>query len=496
MVRLACVEVPALPLQILLHRFPDWASQPVAVVTDDRPQGKILWVNAEARRHGIRREMRFAAAVSFAPVLRAGVVTDTELTQSVESLALVLQKFSPIVELVPTKPGAFWLAATGMLRLYPSLPAWGEAVVATLRQLGWKARLVVGFSRFATAAVVRISQRPVVVFADDEEEARAVHQVPLARLSLLPQVSATLAQLDVKTVGSLLQLPRGALRERFGEEVTDLVRRAVNSNWPLLRPWQNETPLSTSVDLETPEDNQTRLVFLFRRLLPPLLRTLHTKRQAVTELRWTFTLDDHTHHEGRLRPAAPTLDEAQLIDLVRVRLDTLALTSGVTKVKLSLDSCGGSDEQLRLFSHDVRRDFTAANRALARVRAAFGAHSVVRARLRAGHLPEAQFVWEPVEDITQSHPRVVTEYALVRRLLTRPFTLLSPPRQPRNEGWLIAGAELGAVTHITGPFLITGGWWRRTIEREYGYVETQRGDLLWVYYDRRRRQWLLQGRVE
>lgn len=496
MVRLACVEIPALPLQTLLRRFPEWASQPVAVVTDDRPQGEIFWANTEARRHGIQPGMRFATAVSYAPSLRVGVVTNTELTQSVESAALILQQFSPVVEPLPTVPGTFWLTATGMLRLYASLSTWGEAVVAALRRVGWSARIVVGFSRFATAAVVRISRQSVVVFSDSKQEAHAAHQVPLAQLSLPSHVCTMLTQLDVKTVGSLLQLPRGALRERFGKEVTNLVRNALGSDWPPLQPWQYEEPLTTSVDLETPEDNQTRLVFLFRRLLPPLLRRLHTQQRAVTELQWTLTLDDHTHHDNQLRPAAPTLDEAQLIDLIRVRLDTLNLTSGVTRVKLSLDSCEANEEQLQLFSHVGRRDYEAANRALARVRAAFGAHSVVRARIRAGHLPEAQFVWEPIEKIAQSHPRTVTEYVLVRRLLTQPFTLLSPPRQLRNEGWLIAGAELGAVTQVTGPFLITGGWWQRTIEREYAYVETQRGDLLWVYFDRRRRQWLLQGRVE
>jgi protein ImuB len=383
-----------------------------------------------------------------------------------------------------------------MLRLYASLSTWGEAIITTLRQVGWKARLVIGFSRFATAAIVRTLQKSVVVFTDSKEETLAVRQVPLARLSLPPQVSGVLSQLDIKTVGSLWQLPRGALRERFGTEVTDLVHSAESSDWPPLQSWQRKMPLTASFDLETPESNQTRLLFLFRRLLPPLLRTLHSQRQAATALQWTFTLDDHTHHDDQLRPAAPTLDEAQLIDLIRVRLESLTLSSGVTKVKLLIDSCGANDEQLRLFSRDTRRDFAAANRALARVRAAFGPHSVVRARLHAGHLPEAQFVWELVEEIIQPRPRILTESVLVRRLLTQPFTLLSPPRQLRNEGWLIAGAELGAVTQVTGPFVITGGWWQRMIEREYGYVDTQRGDLLWVYYDRRRRQWLLQGRVE
>jgi protein ImuB len=49
---------------------------------------------------------------------------------------------------------------------------------------------------------------------------------------------------------------------------------------------------------------------------------------------------------------------------------------------------------------------------------------------------------------------------------------------------------------IVGPDVLSGGWWRRTIHRDYYFMETVRGDLLWLFYDRRRRQWFLHGRVE
>jgi protein ImuB len=36
----------------------------------------------------------------------------------------------------------------------------------------------------------------------------------------------------------------------------------------------------------------------------------------------------------------------------------------------------------------------------------------------------------------------------------------------------------------------------REVRRDYYFVETRRGELLWIYYDRRRRGWFLHGRVE
>ena len=56
--RMACIDLPAFPLQLLLHRRPEWREQPVAVVDSDRPQGKILWVNERARASRILPGMR------------------------------------------------------------------------------------------------------------------------------------------------------------------------------------------------------------------------------------------------------------------------------------------------------------------------------------------------------------------------------------------------------------------------------------------------------
>jgi protein ImuB len=61
---------------------------------------------------------------------------------------------------------------------------------------------------------------------------------------------------------------------------------------------------------------------------------------------------------------------------------------------------------------------------------------------------------------------------------------------------MISGVVRGSVADQTGPYILSGGWWVREVRRDYYYVETRRGELLWVYYDRRRRGWFLHGRVE
>lgn len=59
MERLACVNVAAFPLQLLLRTHPEWRARPVAVVADDRPQALVLHANARARRAGVHTGQRY-----------------------------------------------------------------------------------------------------------------------------------------------------------------------------------------------------------------------------------------------------------------------------------------------------------------------------------------------------------------------------------------------------------------------------------------------------
>ena len=109
--RLACVDLPAFPLQLLLRRHPDWAAYPAAVVAEDKPQGLILWINDKARQSGVLPGMRYTTGFSLTSALRAGEVSATEIDQNITELTRRLMQFSPEVEPSSNEPGVFWLNA-------------------------------------------------------------------------------------------------------------------------------------------------------------------------------------------------------------------------------------------------------------------------------------------------------------------------------------------------------------------------------------------------
>ncbi len=496
--RLACVDLPAFPLQLLLRRHPDWVELPAVVVAEDKPQAPILWVNEHARRSGILPGQRYAAALSLARDLRAGVVAESDIARGVDANAERLRKFTPHVEPSADEPGVFWLDGSGLGKLYRSVGVWARDIRAALREAGYHARVVAGFTRFGTYAVARDQGRAVTVFRDRDAERDAANRVPLERLDLDPKLRDTLIKLGIFTVGAFLRLPPGGLLSRFGDEAFRLHSLAAGDRWDPLQPQRAPDKIEQRVILDDPETDSTRLLFLIKRALDPLLETLAANKNALSALVVDFHLyrSDPDLAREIIRPAEPTLDARSLLRLVHLRLESTPPSAGVVEMLLTAASVPATREQLALFAQKPRRDLRAANEAFARLRAEFGNDAIVKATLREGHLPEARYAWEPLHCAAHPNPRAVEVRPLVRRVLHRPVMLPPQNRGVRDDGWLLRGLEHGAVTRFVGPYIVSGGWWVSEVHREYHFAETRSGECLWVYYDRRRRRWFLHGQVE
>ena len=496
---MACVELPEFPLQLLLKRHPEWAGRPVAVVDRDKPQGVILWVNEQARAARVRTGMRYSAGLSLAHALHAGEVPPADIERGVTAINERLHRFSPDVEPSRDEPGVFWLNASGLSYLHASLRRWAQEIVASLRMCGFRAAVAVGFTRFGTYAIARTltPDEPVVVIRDPAVERMQAGWVRLSRLGIEPALRDSLHKLGVRTVRAFLRLPSEGIRRRFGPEALRLHRLAAGDLWTPLQPQRVMEPLVARCNLDDPESDAVRLLFHIKRLLDRLLVTVRVRHEALAELTLRLRLDHAGVHTERLRPAAPTLDVVQLMNLVRLRLESLALGAGVTEVRVAGRAVATAAVQQGLFIERPRRDRDAAERALARVRAEFGDEAVVRALLSEAHLPEARFAWEPVGTMPLPEPREVACRPMVRRIHARPLALpptLEPDPEPRSRP--VHDGEAGYVRDLAGPYLVSGGWWRSAVHREYYFVRMRDGDMLWIYYDRRRRRWRWQGQVE
>jgi protein ImuB len=500
----ACIDLPAFPLQLLLRKHPDWREHPAAVVEADTPQGTILWINEKARAAGIRTGMRYAAGLSLAAGLRAAVVLPKDIADEIAQIAELLRRFTPFVEPGEDEPGVFWLDAKGLLRLFGSLSEWASSLHAELVRAGFVASIAVGFDRFAVYVVAKgrrgLSRSSglspfVRVFDSAASERAAAREVRLDRLSLPISARDTLLKLGVTTVGQFVDLPLDGVGVRFGPEVRRLHRLASGALTQPLVPERPDVPAMRRLILDNPELDASRLVARIEEAIGQMLDEIADKGRALAELQIAFRFERLGDHLESIQPAAPTLVPKVLLELIRLRLQAVRqLPDGVMEIILVARETPAVEKQRELFAVKNRRDLEAGARALARVKAALGDDAVVRAEPRDAHLPEDRFAWVPLSALTEAKPRPVDEPRLIRRLYTTPVPL--PPRERHEpDGWLLRGLAQGPVVKVNGPYMVSGHWWKQPTFRDYHFAETKNGEQLWVFYDRAKSRWFLQGEV-
>lgn len=544
---LACVDAPAFALQLLLRRNPHWRGKAAAVVDRDAPHGTVLWANEAAHVRGVLAGQRYAAALTLCPQLQAAVIEAQELAEGVEQTCEHLRRRSPHVEPSAGEPGVFWLDASGLehwtasaerasepprersrskrrpaatgptlfdegdaarglstpAASEPSAPAaklrplqsWARGTRAALAREGLQCAVVVGAHHFSVYAIARaLRGEHVLVFESERSEHELMLRVPLRRLRLDPRARAELEQLAVWRVADLVALPDSDVRERYGDELARLHALASRKLERELAPAAPDDTPTRSVILDTPTSDLELLLALESELVVELSSTLERRGQAAVELLFELELENGVVVAERVEPATPTLDCAQLVRLTRLKLERRQLPRAVQRVTLSLRGRTRRAHTAHLECFRSGRESAGAAQAFAALRAAFGDDAVVRAQRRDVHLPEASFTWERVDQLQPPQPLEPLAAPLVRRILSRAAAL---PARSRHEedGWMLRGVAHGPVLRLHGPYPLSGGWWRAEVARDYYYAQMHSGALLWIYFDRVRRRWFLQGSV-
>lgn len=496
--RLVCVDITLFALQLALRKAPAEVDAPWAVVTREEATGEVEHANRRAWARGVRPGMRVAAAMALCGQLRTAVVDTHTLTDASFRLVELLHTFSPHVEIHPGRPGTFWVDGRGIDRLFGGTESWAARLCLALQQQGWRASIVAGFSRFATAslAITQSGGSTPLIFAHPAQEARALGRAALEKLDLPLSDRELLRDLGVETVGQLCAWRQADVLRRFSDgPVLALWRQACGQdNLPI----QNvDAPAaaeaSEDVDLRRPDAAQ--LLWWAEQQLPELIRQLNERGEHLSEVSLTLQLDDRSNVDTSIRCAKPTSDIPTIVELIRLRLESLPLKRGIIHVHIAVQGQPWQSQQPTLFAPVNRRDIDAGARALARIAAEFGAESVGYWNHADGHLPEAQARFQHSTALRLPVAHDSHAPMLVRRVYTapRPLQHRTPTHEP--DGWLVAGLDAGPVIHSAGPHVVSGGWWARHVHREYYYTETRRGDLLWIFYDRRRRTWFQHGEV-
>ena len=506
MVRLACISIPRVDLQVLALRDPDLRQLPAAVVTEEKPLGRITAVNRAAQGAGVQPGMRYASALSVCPQLRAGVVQPEEREELKKQLAEVLRDFTPEVEPSSSDAALFWVNAAGLERLYPTLAKWAGALQIAVERQGLVCSVAVGYSRFGTYAAAK-SKRALTVFTSADQEQAVALRAPVGVLPLDHDVLLRFHQLGIRTIRDFNRFSSGALRRRFGREVERLQLFARGEETLPIQPALEQPAMYREMRLLYPEGSADALLHHLHMLTEELIAEAWSQQALIAEIiislcpeYWPGSMDECI--EQSLRSARPSGDQQLWDKLLKLRFEQLELPGPIVRLSVEARTIASTREQSDLFSGSPKRDPRKALAAVADICAELGNDRVQVAELHDDHLPSAQFSWKRLTRLAPPRPHV-TATPLIRRILHKPTRLSAIPAEHNTPG-------------LKGPYVLSGGWWlgnprsadspenhaedphdlHGSYWREYYYLEDSSGRLLWLYYDAPAKQWMVQGVVE
>jgi len=504
-VHIACVHLPALPLQLLLamHEDEDWRSLPAGVLARIDPGAPLLWVNRRAADRSIRSGMAYHAALRLAPELRVDVVPNSTVHQAMESTLDVLDTISPQIEPHPDLPGLFWIGLDGLRQ--PPNQKLAQAICQSMEPLGYFVRVVLGSHRFSTFALAMTTTQRILVFESQSDEIDACRRLAVARLLTVPD--PLLAEFQIRTLDDLVRLSASQVATRFGSTCQELHRQAHRclhmdeapllaridaSNQPISMYCPVESP-SASIEVDASEVSVTAMLFLIKRLLHGILSERALQGKEVGAIEVTMVFDGGGMQVEIIRPARPTRSVSVLLDLVRLRLEHMTIEEPLRTVAIAVQPESITPRQPPLLLSGWHRDRDRANAALARIRAELGDDAIVRAEPKAAHLPEYRFEWQHLLRLESAQPAALARPGLVRRITNEPMELPisltrwrsmmrihHPDSYAGLDGHELHDGRNERKNGLHGPYLVSGGWWVHERHQRYFFVEMDHDEILWV----------------
>ncbi|MBX9454141.1 MAG: DNA polymerase Y family protein [Mesorhizobium sp.] len=481
------------------------ACQPLAVSRRENNTQRIAALDEAAAALGLRPGMGVADARAMHPGLEVIEAESEADRRLLESLADWCDRYTPLVALCG-EDGLF-LDITGCVHLFGGEQAMLDEVLERLYSQGFRARAGLASTPGMAWAAARFL-RPVPI--EPGAEAPALAGLPPAALRLEPPACKGLESLGLRTVGALMDTPRGPLVRRFGRLPVMRLDQALGRLEEAVSPRLPVAPLSVERRLAEPvvlEEDIERLLLL---LSATLKADLERRDEGARLLQLALFRVDGAVHRLTIGASRPLREPALILKLFREKLKALGGVDadyGFEMVRLAaLEAAPFAAEQVDL-AGESKADEAGLALFADRVRARLGDRSILQPVMVESHIPERAVVFVPFAGSAEGAPSKGEAHFLSRERPVRLFPHPEPvevmaeiPEGPparfrwRRASYRVAGAE--------GPERIAPEWWQEKEEgetRDYYRVEDDSGRRYWLYregfYDKGETppRWFMQG---
>jgi protein ImuB len=478
MKRVLCIWLPHLAVE-RWAKSSDYPPDAPVVLTVEGPHGLLIHaITKAAAERGARPGARLTDARALDPALIAVTADPAADAGLVQRLAKWAARWSPLVE--ADEPDGLRLDISGVAHLFGGEPELIENLRARFATLGFAARTAIAPT---AAAAWALAHHAPCICEPHELEAKLV-RLHVSALRLEADTVRTLERLGLKTIGSLIDMPRLALARRFrdNEDVVDALDRALGRKPEPLTAVPRDPPPRAALRLEEPATHPEAATQALKRLIPQLVRRLEEKHLGARRLALHGFRVDGSVAVASVATAIASREPKHLQRLLNDKAAMLDPAFGFDAFALEADwteSLNAAQESL-VEEPSGEADIA---RLVDRLTVKLGPRAVRRPRAYESHLPERASGW--VSALAKPEPVELPPVRRPERLLGRPEAIdviyATPEGMPRRFIWRRAVHD---IARAEGPERIAPEWWRQPSSarlRDYYRVEDADGRRYWIY---------------
>lgn len=447
---------------------------------------RLAAVDARAATLGLYPDQTLADARARVPALQAEPADTAGDAAALGRLADWCRRYTPWA--ASDGEDGLILEITGCAHLFDGETALIADLEHRLTQGGVNLRVAVANTPGAAWAWARFGDTAILANGDSEPKLRPL---PIQALRLPTETADGLWRLGLRSIGHLLDLPRGPLAKRFGPEILQRLDRTLGRESEPINPrrpapqWRVRLSFPDGIGLRDDIDRA------LDQLLITLGTTLEKESLGVRRLELGFYRLDGSAQFLAVGTSQPTREVRHLRRLFAEKLETVDPGFGIET--MMLEAFVTEELVPRQTGLSTAPDVDGNRAALIdRLQNRLGARAVYRAALRESHSPERAMT--PVRALAR--PRSVAPVTPPRpvRLFARPERIEAQVRGgPAPDSFRWRRVE-HRVTASRGPERLEPEWWRGAPldeSRDYFWLQDGEGRRFWVY--REKSAWFLQG---
>lgn len=476
------------------RRQPNLLHVPFVLAMQDHGRMVVAAANNHAQKQAIRTGTVVADARAIIPGIPVFDDKPGMAEQVLNAIGEYCIRYAPLVSI--DLPDGLILDVSGCAHLWGGESNYLTVILNRFKKLGYHAGAGLADTIGAAWAIARFGNEKSIIAAGEQEQ--ALISLPAEALRLQPETLELLYKLGLKKVGSFINMPRSALRRRFGPELIQRLNQALGYEEETIQPIQVPVPWQERLPCLEPITTRTGIEIALERLLTALCKRLQREQKGVRTACFKCYRVDGKTEQVDIGTIRASINVSHLFKLFELKLDRIEPALGIELFILETPNVEDAPAvQEKLWEGSCGLEDARFSELLDRIAGKIGEGHIHRYLPAEHYWPERSF--KPAESI---HEIINTTWNLDR---PRPIQVLSKPEPvqvtapiPDYPPMLFRYKnKLHKIKKADGPERIEQEWWLQEGQhRDYYAVEDEEGNRYWLFrsghYDEGH-EWFIHG---